>query len=73
MSNTLEPIRPMNGIALSVRLVRPVQLVKQSFMSGTAGEVQGYICNVYVYQDLSTDGFINKILSRHIVDWENDT
>ena len=39
LSNTVERIRPVNGLTRLIRLVRPVQVVKQWFTSRTVGEV----------------------------------
>ena len=40
LSNTVKQIRPVNGLT---RLVRPVQVVKQWFMSHTNGELHRYL------------------------------
>ena len=43
LSNTVEQIRPVNGLTRLVRLLRPVQIVKQWFTSRTIGELHRYL------------------------------
>ena len=45
LSNTVEQIRPANGLTRLLRLVRPAQVVKQWFTSRTISELHRYLNN----------------------------
>ena len=55
LSNTVEQIRPVNGLARLVRLVRPVQVVKQWF-TGCTGRGSMVICISLATLHLNLDG-----------------
>ena len=55
LSNTVERIRPVNGLTRLVRLVRPVQVVKQWF-TGCTGRGSMVPCISLVTLHLNLDG-----------------